>query len=81
MRNKTTIKNLLNVTSYLEKKRENIENNDMQLSNSWSNNQPLMVFGGCLSFVIICVLFSWILNIYLPKRRNKHKILTDELTL
>ena len=49
--NKTTIKNLLNVTSYIEKKQENIENNDMQLSNSWSNNQPLIVLGGCLSFV------------------------------
>ena len=65
--NKTSIENLLNVTSYIEKKQENTENNDIKLSDSRSNNQPLLVLGGCLSFVIICVLFSWVFNINLLK--------------
>ena len=49
--NKTSIENLLNVTSYIEKKQENTENNDIKLSDSRSNNQPIIVLGGCLSFL------------------------------
>lgn len=79
--NKTTLQSVLNVTSYIGNKQENSESNNLQSSNSWSNNQPLIVLGGCVSFVVICVLSSWIINTYLPKRRNKHEILTDELTL
>ena len=60
--NKTMIQNHLNGTSFIGNKQENTKNNDMQFSNSRSNNQPLLVLGGCLSFVIICVLFLFFLN-------------------
>ena len=74
--NKTTIETT-NLTSQLINPQENVQNLK-QLIYNWKNNQPLFILSFCLFIIILCTVFSWYFDTYLPRKRNLHQILVNE---
>ena len=76
--NKTSFQTIYNTNSQLNNARKNVEIEELQETGDWSNNQPLFILIGCLFIISFCVVLSWFINTYLPRRSSLSEALTNE---